>query len=405
MPTPVTPEYRVSSRRRLQFAHYTALLLLSLHWAFVLYINSSYINQLASPRIIDILYIVGAVATIGGFFYASHILTRFGNIFLIKALTLIEFCALVGMGLSSNPYIGLSLFVVHQAVVPIILFNLDIIMEVIIGEREESTGTQRGVLLTIMSLTTALAPLALGKLISIAHDINIGASDFILVYLLSAFFLIPFIYVVLSRFKTFKDPLYPHFKIREGITEFWRFKDIRNVFFAHFLLQIFFTWMVIYTPLYLSSVIGLSWEEIGTVLFVGLMAYVILEYAIGRIADLYIGEKEMMAMGFAITAIATSWFIFLDNASIALWMTAMFLTRVGASFIETTTESYFFKHTEGKDTNVISLFRITRPLSYVVGPVLGGLTLHYFSFSFLFVVLGLLMIPGLFFAMALRDTK
>lgn len=405
MPTPITPEYRVASRKSAHFAHYTALLLLSLHWAFVLYINSSYIDQLAPHRVIDMLYIVGAVATIGSFMYASHILTRFGNIFLIKALTVIEFCALVGMGLSANPYIGLSLFVVHQAVVPIILFNLDIIMEVIIGEHEESTGTQRGILLTIMSLTTALAPLALGKLISIAHDINIGTSDFILVYLLSAFFLIPFLYVILSRFTEFEDPVYPHFKFRESIAEFWHYKDIRNVFFAHFLLQLFFSWMVIYTPLYLSTVIGLSWEEIGSVLFVGLMAYVILEYAIGRIADLYIGEKEMMAVGFAITAIATSWFVFLDNASIALWMTAMFLTRVGASFIETTTESYFFKHTEGKDTNVISLFRITRPLSYVVGPVLGGLTLHYFSFSFLFVVLGLLMVPGLFFAMALNDTK
>ena len=405
MPTPVIPEYRVLSRRSLQFAHYTALLLLSLHWAFVLYINSSYIDRLASDRVIDMLYIVGAVATIAGFFYASHILTRFGNIFLIKTLTLIEFCALVGMGLTVNPYIGLSLFVVHQAVVPIILFNLDVIMEVIIGEREESTGTQRGILLTIMSLTTALAPLALGKLINAAHRIHIGTSDFVLVYLLSAFFLIPFICVILTRFKTFKDPVYPHFKFREGLAEFWRYRDIRNVFFAHFLLQLFFTWMVIYTPLYLSNVIGLSWEEIGSVLFVGLMAYVLLEFAIGKIADAYLGEKEMMAFGFAVTAIATSWFVFLSNASIALWMTAMFLTRVGASFIETTTESYFFKHTEGKDTDVISLFRITRPLSYVVGPVLGGLTLHYFSFSFLFVILGLLMIPGLFFAMALKDTK
>lgn len=405
MPTPITPEYRTESRHGAHLAHYIALLFLSLHWAFVLYINSSYLKQITSDRVGDMLYVVGALLTIAGFFFAPHILTRFGNIFLIKVLTGIEFCALVGMGLAVNPYIGLSLFVVHQAVVPIILFNLDVIMEVLIGTHEESTGTQRGILLTIMSLTTALAPLALGKLTSVAHHVSINTSEFVLVYLTSAFFLIPFILVIIKYFKTFKDPVYPHFKFREGLSEFWHYKDIRNVFFAHFLLQLFFSWMVIYTPLYLSDVIGLSWEEIGSVLFVGLMAYVLLEFAIGKIADAYIGEKEMMAFGFAVTAIATSWFVFLSNASIALWMTAMFLTRVGASFIETTTESYFFKHTEGKDTNVISLFRITRPLSYVVGPVLGGLTLHYFSFSFLFVVLGLLMVPGMFFAMALKDTR
>ncbi|QQR64467.1 MFS transporter [Candidatus Kaiserbacteria bacterium] len=405
MPTPVTPEYRFASRHKAEFAHYTALLLLCLHWAFVLYINSSYLEQLASHRIIDILYVVGAIVTIGSFFYASHILTRFGNIFLIKVLTFIEFCALVGMGLTVNPYIGLSLFVVHQAVVPILLFNLDIIMEVIIGDKEESTGRQRGILLTIMSLTTALAPLALGRLTSAAHHVSANASEFVLVYLLSAFFLVPFIFVVLKYFKTFKDPVYPHFRFREGLLEFWQYKDIRNVFFAHFLLQFFFTWMVIYTPLYLTNVIGLSWDEVGSILFVGLMAYVFLEYAIGKVADTYIGEKEMMAFGFAVIAMATASFVFLDNSSIPLWMTAMFLTRVGASFIEVTTESYFFKHTAGKDTNVISLFRITRPLSYVVGPVLGVLTLHFFSFSFLFVILGTLMIPGLFFAMALKDTK
>lgn len=113
----------------------------------------------------------------------------------------------------------------------------------------------------------------------------------------------------------------------------------------------------------------------------------------------------MMAFGFAIIAISTSWFVFLDNASVLIWMIAMFMTRVGASFVETTTESYFFKHTQGKDTNVIGIFRITRPLSYILGAILGAITLNLVSFEFLFVVLGILMIPGMFYAMALHDTK
>jgi MFS family permease len=113
----------------------------------------------------------------------------------------------------------------------------------------------------------------------------------------------------------------------------------------------------------------------------------------------------MMAFGFAILAISTSWFVFLDNSSLVAWMIAMFMTRVGASFVETTTESYFFKHTESKDTNIIGLFRITRPLSYVVGALLGTLTLYFLDFHILFMVLGLLMVPGLFFSMALHDTR
>ncbi len=113
----------------------------------------------------------------------------------------------------------------------------------------------------------------------------------------------------------------------------------------------------------------------------------------------------MMAFGFAILAVSTSWFVFLDHSPLVTWMAVMFMTRVGASFVETTTESYFFKHTESKDTNIIGIFRITRPLSYVLGALLGSITLHYLNFHLLFVLLGLLMIPGMFFAMALKDTR
>lgn len=400
MPTPV----RIEARRALRKAHgfnalYTALLLLSLHWAVVLYVNSSYLEQFVGANIIGMLYVISAVFTIFAFLYATPVLRRFGNVKLIVFLTIIEFFTLLGMGFLPSAMGIIFFFILHQAIVPVILFGLDILMEELIGTQEGSTGGKRGILLTIMSLTTALAALAMGSLLG-AEIPNFAAA-----YLVSALILFPFLYIVLKYFKKFKDPVYPNFQMLSGIQSFWRKKDIRNVFFAHFLLQLFFTWMVIYTPVYLASVIGFNWEQIGIILFIGLLAYVFLEYLIGYAADNVLGEKEMMALGFAITALATSWFIFLDNSSIIVWMIAMFMTRVGASFIEVTTESYFFKHIGSKDTNLIGVFRITRPLSYLIGAVLGSLTLYLFDFNFMFVILGLLMIPGLFFAMALKDTK
>jgi MFS-type transporter involved in bile tolerance (Atg22 family) len=88
-------------------------------------------------------------------------------------------------------------------------------------------------------------------------------------------------------------------------------------------------------------------------------------------------------------------------------MIAMFATRVGASLIEATSESYFFKHTNGDDNALISFFRITRPLSYVLGALLGSITLYLFNdqMQFLFMVLAFLMIPGFFFTLKLKDTK
>ena len=380
-------------------ALYAALLLLSLHWAVVLYINSSYLEQFVSSQVVSGLYIVGAILTIVAFLYAPPLLTRFGNIRIAVALTILEITALIGMAYLESVYAALILFIVHQAIVPLLLFHLDVLLEELIGSEESSTGGRRGLLLTIMSLTGALAALGMGTLIGSDEP------QFTEAYVVSAAFLIPFLYILIRYFKNFKDPIYPSLRIIEGIQTFWHQRDLRNVFFAHFLLQLFFAWMVIYTPIYLFSVIGFNWEEIGRIMFVGLMAYVLLEYAIGFAADRYVGEKEMMAFGFAVIAIATSWFIFLDNTTILIWMIAMFMTRVGASFVETTTESYFFKHAQGKDTNIIGLFRITRPLSYVLGAALGAGTLALFKFEALFLILGLLMLPGLFFAMALKDTR
>lgn len=400
MPSPVPIECRGNVCKQGGFtALYGALLMLSLHWAVVLYINSSFLEQFVSPHTISILYIVGAVCTILAFLYASPLLSRYGNVKLTVILTVLEFVTLIGMAFTTSAPLAVVLFTIHQAVVPLLLFSLDLFMEELIGSKEESTGGRRGFLLGFMSLTTAVAAIGMGKIV------GNGIPHFDAAYITSALMLIPFLLIIIARFRNFVDPVYPSLQIFAGIQQFWQQRDVRNVFFAHFLLQLFFTWMVIYTPLYFSTRIGFSWDQIGIILASGMMAYVFFEYPIGIIADKYIGEKEMMAFGFAVMAIATSWFVFLDNSSILVWMFAMFMTRVGASFVETTTESYFFKHTEGKDTNLIGLFRITRPLSYVLGAVLGSITLHLLPFELLFVVLGLFMVPGLFFAMALHDTK
>lgn len=393
-------ECRIKTRTCCSFnALYGALILLSLHWAIVVYVNSSFLAQFTTPKNISLLYVLGTFLTIVTFFKASTLLSRFGNVRLLTILTGIEFLALIGMAYAHTAWAAILLFIVHQATAPLLLFCIDVFMEELIGENEHKTGGRRGLLLSLMSLVDALAVLGMGALLG-AHT-----PHYPLVYTASALTLIPFIGVILVRFRGFQDPIYPLTRIMQGIHEFFTRKDIRNVFSAHFLLQLFFSWMVIYTPVYLAQEIGFNWEEIGLILFVGLSAYVIFEYAIGYIADMYIGEKEMMAFGFALIAVTTSWFAFLDHNTVPIWMAAMFISRIGASLIEVTTESYFFKHIQGKDTHIMGLFRITRPLGYLCGAVLGSVAIAFLPFNLIFVVLGFLMIPGLFFAMALNDTK
>jgi hypothetical protein len=86
-------------------------------------------------------------------------------------------------------------------------------------------------------------------------------------------------------------------------------------------------------------------------------------------------------------------------------MIAMFLTRTGASLVESTSESYFFKHTESIDAHKISIFRMTRPLSSVLGATIGSVALLYLPFNLLFIVFALILVQGLYFTILLRDTK
>jgi MFS family permease len=185
----------------------------------------------------------------------------------------------------------------------------------------------------------------------------------------------------------------------------WLYKDIRNVMFAHLLLQMFFTWAVSYVPLYMATQIGFNWEQIGYITAVGLFAYVIFEWPIGYIADKWTGEKEIMAAGFLVLAVSSSWLAFMSEANLVAWMVLIFTTRLGASMIEATTESYLFKHTDGSDANTIGFFRLLRPLASVFGALLGSAALLYLPFNLIFIVLGFMMLPGLYFSAALRDTK
>lgn len=377
---------------------YLAMLILSLHWATVLYVHSTYLGQFVDGKTIGTLFTIGSAITVFVFLFISRVLQKLGNYKLTMALSVLEFFVLIGMGLATSMRVAIPLFVLHQAIGPLLLFNLDVFVESITTS-EEKTGSKRGIMLTVMSLASALAPLGAGYLIGGAEP------KFHLVYFASALFLIPFTLLIRYNFKTFADSPYPRVEVLAGIRSFWIDKNLRLVFFAHLLLQLFFAWMVIYIPLYLVSSIGMTWDVLGKVLFVGLFAYVLFEYPIGRIADLYIGEKEMMALGFLILGVSTVWISFLNTDEMIPWMVTMFLTRVGASFVEATTESYFFKHTTGSDANIISFFRITRPLAIIGGALLGSLALLYMPFQYIFVALGLSMSIGIVLSFFLVDTK
>lgn len=378
---------------------YIVTLLLIFHSFVVAYINSSFLGQYIPDAAVGIIYTVGSALSILIFLFISRVLHRVGNFKLTLLLLILDFLAVIGMAFSDSLRVAVPLFLVHLISVPLIFFNIDVFMEEQIGNNETSTGSRRGLLLTLVSLIGAVSPFISSLLV------DGGVNSFTNVYILSAATLIPIIFILIFFFKDFSDPEYNEIDTFKAIRTFWEQSNIRNVFLAHFTLQMFFMAMVVYTPLYLTNNIGLSWKEFGVVMFFAQMAYVIFEYPIGIVADKYIGEKEMMGFGFLIIAISMSWMSFVTVTSVLVWSVIMFMTRVGASLVEVTTESYFFKQTKSSDAQIISFFRITRPLAYVLGAMLASLALLYLPFNLLYVVFASLMIPAMFFTLNIEDTK
>jgi len=162
--------------------------------------------------------------------------------------------------------------------------------------------------------------------------------------------------------------------------------------------------MVIYTPIYLHEHIGLPWVTIGIVFTVMLLPFALFEYPLGKLADKKLGEKEIMTAGIIILAITTATLSFIGSAHIIVLSLILFGTRTGASMIEVTSESYFFKKISGADSELLGFFRMTSPLAYIVGPIVASSVLVFIDFRFLFLTLGIIMLFALRYSLTLHDT-
>jgi MFS family permease len=105
-------------------------------------------------------------------------------------------------------------------------------------------------------------------------------------------------------------------------------------------------------------------------------------------------------MGLATMAIA-----FVTDHNWIIWAGILFLTRVGAATVEVMSDTYFFKKIDAGETSVISFSRMARPMAYIIGPIIATILLTIFDIKGLFIALGLLMLYGLRYSLALVDTK
>ena len=340
---------------------------------------------------------LGSIATIFGFLIIPKILRNIGNYTTALWLIIIQIALFYGLTYTLDPKLIALFFILQSAIIALIGYCLDIFLEVY--SDTANVGVIRGMYLTTINSAWIIAPL-IGTMI-------IGtANDYRSVYVAALFMLFPLFYLVYRNFKHFKDPHYGHLSLWKNLIHLNKNRNYAKLFTANTILQVFYSWMVVYSPIYLNKVIGFDWASIGIILTIMLIPFPIIEWPLGKLADRKYGEKEIMTISFALIGLSTIALATITSSSIFIWALALFITRIGAAGAEVMIETYFFKTAKAEDSSLLGFFRITRSISYFIAPLITGFGLLFFKDqSILFIILGIICLLAMIPAWSIRDTK
>jgi MFS family permease len=374
---------------------YIATLFLSFHYYLTTYINSSFLQQFIGEKSIGLIYAISGAISICLFLLSSRFLERFGNYKMMIWIYWLDIILLFLLVLSKDIFWVITIFTIHNSINPIMILNLDNLLEN--TSKNEEVGRVRGIFLTVMSMIGVISPVIVGSILV--------EGNFKTVYALSAIALLPLIYITARYFKKVKDDNFHHIHIGNGIQTFIKDKNIRNIYISNLILQIFYSWVVIYVPIYLYEQIGFNWQQLGLMISIALLPFVLLEIPIGNIADKKLGEKELLITGFIISALGLLAMSSITSADFLIWTGILFVSRIGASLMEVTTESYFFKKINSSNQNLIGAFRTAGPLGYIIGPIIGSFLLIFLDYRYIFAVFGIIILLSVRFAFKIKDTK
>ncbi|MEX0910070.1 MAG: MFS transporter [Candidatus Paceibacterota bacterium] len=391
---------RLRRRGRISFTQlqllYVFAIFLAFHASIPTFGNAEFLNTLLDTKTVGIVFAGASVITLAALLNLPTILRQFGVYLTASVLIVAEIFILLVLGTSVFAWLTILAFILHLFLARSLFYTLDILTENI--SAPERTGVIRATLLTVLNTAVLISPLMLGLILGPSN--NYG-----LMYLVAAVMLVPALLFLATGFRHFKDPVYEKIEARQTAVRILQSNNLFNIFASGFLLRFFFAWMIIYTPIYLITTIGFEWSTLGIVFAVMLLPFVLFEIPLGTLADKYIGEKELLVAGFIIAGLATISLSFLTGPNVILWTIALFMTRVGASFVEITTESYFFKQVGPSDSSVVALYRTLEPLAFMVAPVISTIALLFIDIRYVFVVLGTIMFTGVIYALSIVDSR
>lgn len=325
------------------------------------------------------------------------LLARFGARRLLLGCTAIVGVAALGVATVSSAPFTAVFFLIFLSL-PIILYSLiDVCIEVKVDGVEGVTGRARGLHLAVVNVAFTLGPVIAGFIIS-RHSFN---ALYLFAALMSAFFF-AFTYHVTRKFQ---DPTYPHITPHYILRAIIKDSLTRCVLAINFLLQLRYAVIVVFLAIYLHQVLGFSLAAVGFMVTVANIPFILIQYPLGAIGDKWLGERELLVLGFILTCAGGFALAFIGTQSILVMIGILALMFTGAAIIEVMSESYFFKHIRGRDDAHIVAFRMLIPAAYIVAPLFSALIMIFLPMNYIFAAIALVCLLGIPLSLSLKDTR
>ena len=373
---------------------YLAGFLFSIPIALASYINSSFISSFIGEKFVGLIYVLGSLCSVLALLLAPKIWKKLGGYKFLLSIILLDAFSFLILALTKNVWSAILVFILGFSMNTLVVFSLDEILKIF--SKENTTGKIRGVYLVMCNFAWILAQLASGTIL--------GGFSFARIYFIGFLVMILFLTIVFLNLQNIPDPQYDKIKSLKYIKEFFKNKNLFRAYGLSFLVQFFYCWMVVYTPIYLHAHLGFSWVEIGTIFAIMLLPFIIIPFPLGRYAD-KIGERKLLIFGFMVATLATFSLFFVKIHEVWIWALLLFTTRVGAATIEVMSDAYFFKHIKPENEEFIGVYRSASPVAYILGPLLASLVFLFApTFNFIYIFLGIVMFYGVYLSSTIRKS-
>ena len=360
----------------------------------LIYVTSDYFSEALGSKNVSTFYFIVYVIALIGLLNMHKVIKNLGKSTSFFLFFFVQICFLAFLTFVQPSLLGIILLMLYIVANYFSWVVLDVIIEDY--SEDKKSGRIRGFHLMVLGAGVLIGPFVSTTILS-----NVGFNGlFIATIVLNAIMFI----VGLVGLSGVNGKFRGNLTIRDIGMKILTNRDVLNIYIISLALEAFYALMIVYSPLYLLS-IGLSWQQIGIVFTIMLIPFVVLEYPVGFLADKKFGEKEMIIAGLLIMVVSSASIFFLHTKSILIWALVLLATRVGAATVETLRDSYFYKKIDGRDVDLISFFRTTRSVAYIVATGFSAMLLVVASMKYIFLLIAVMVFVGLYPAIKLVDNK